>query len=1440
MPETAKNELSTAEFLAELRRRDVSCLVEGDRLRVSAPTEAVDAALRDELSRRKGEILAFLTNSRSEGPTRPPLRKRSLDGRAGLPLSFAQQRMWFLQQLDPESPAYNLQTSVPLPGPIDLAALRRSLTEVVRRHEILRTTFRLMGAEPVQVVEPPSRVALRTQDVGGASPEATEAAAWLARTQEVRRLFDLQRGPLFRTTLLRLGDDLYELLLTQHHIVTDGWSIAVLIEEILALYRDFRAGRGPSLSEPALQYADFAIAQREWLREDVVEAHLGYWRRQLAGLPALEMPTDRPRPPVQSTKGRVHWLELPKDLSAGLGALARGEGATLFMVLLAALDTLLRRYTGQSDVAVGTPSGSRSWVETERMPGLFLNTLVLRTDVSGNPSFLELLQRVKRVVLDASAHEELPFERLVEELQPTRDLSRAPLFQVLLILQNTPLEGLAARPREGQSLIAETGTSSFDLTLYLMDTADGLRGYIEYASALFDASTVARLASHFQTLLQAIVANPRQPILDLPLMSAGENEAVPGHAGATAVEYPASCVQDRIADVAARIGPRTAVVSGERSLTYGELDRRANQLAHRLARHGVGSGSLVGICLERSIEMVVGLLGILKAGAAYVPLDPAFPTARLAHVLADARLPLVLTEGALVDALPRTGVQRLFLDRHETLEGEPDDARGLPRVGLGDRAYVLYTSGSTGRPKGVEIEHRGLANFLCSMQNEPGIAESDVLVAVTTLSFDIAGLELYLPLLAGARLVVASREVAQDGPRLASLLSSSGATLLQATPATWRMLEESGWRGSPELTMLCGGEALPRELARTLRPRGRALFNLYGPTETTIWSTVHRVSSGDGPVPLGRAIANTRLHVLDERLRHVPPGVPGELWIGGHGVARGYLGRPDLTAERFLPDPFGGETGQRIYRTGDLVRRRVDGRLEYLGRTDEQAKVRGFRVELGEVEAALAQHPFVQSGAVVARDDSSGQKRLFAYFVVRPGHDPSATELRTFLGERLPAYMVPTGFARLDVLPLTPNGKVDRRALPEIAPSRPELGALVPPRTATEAELVHLWRDILRAGEVGVHDNFFELGGHSILATQMVSRLRDTLGVELPLRRLFETPTVAGVADWIADAQGGSREAEAAIPRLATEHGRPLSFGQERLWFLERMDPGSPTYNLSGAVRLRGALDRPALERSLQEVVRRHEALRATFADEAQGVVQRIGPSPIVPFDQSDLSGIAPEEREANARRLAEQESRRPFDLRSGPLFRARLLRLGEEDHVLVLVMHHIVSDAWSMGVLVREIGTLYRAFAAGEPSPLPELPVQYGDFAAWQRQALETEGLRGQLEYWKKQLGAGLPTLELPLDRPRPQQRMGAGGHEVFELPRPPGGCDGLHDAAGRLSGPAPPDLRPGRRGRGFTHLRAQPKRGGGPDRAVRQHAGPAHRLLRRSDVSRAAASGA
>jgi amino acid adenylation domain-containing protein len=829
-----------------------------------------------------------------------------------------------------------------------------------------------------------------------------------------------------------------------------------------------------------------------------------------------------------------------------------------------------------------------------------------------------------------------------------------------------------------------------------------------------------------------------------------------------------ACVHRLFEAQVARTPEATALACEGRTLSYHELNARANRLAHHLRALGVGREVHVGLCVDRSPEMVVGLLGILKAGGAYVPLDPAYPKGRLALMLEDAGAPVLLTEQRLREALPAGGARVVCLDSDGEGLDRRDEDNPAGDAAAGDLAYVIYTSGSTGRPKGVQVTHGALVSFLLAMRKLLAITPHDALLAVTTLSFDIAGLEIFLPLIVGARVELVPREVAGDGARLAARLDEPGITLLQATPATWRLLLEGGWAGKPALTMLCGGEALPRALADRLLEKGAALWNVYGPTETTIWSSAARVEPGDGPVPIGRPIAGTQMYVLDARLRPVPVGVTGELYIGGAGVARGYLGRPALTAERFLPDPFGTAAGARLYRTGDLARWRPDGSLECLGRIDHQVKIRGFRVELGEVEAALLRHPAVREAVVVAREDASGEQALVAYTVARPEAGLAAAELRRGLQETLPEYMVPSAFVALEALPLTPNGKVDRKALPPPGLARPSAGSFhVPPRGPIEEALAGIWGELLGRERVGVHDNFFDLGGHSLSATQLLARLRDTFAVEASLRDFLDEPTVAGLSRLVErELTAGAGLHVPPIGPVGRDGPVPASFAQQRLWFLDQLEPGSSAYNIPIAVRLIGALDGTALERALNEVVRRHEALRTTFASAAGVPRQVIAPSLIVPMPVTDLGGLPAERREDEALRRLREEAERPFDLARGPLVRAGLLRLGERAHVVLVTMHHIVSDGWSIGVLVREVAALYEAFQHGEPSPLPEPALQYADYAAWQREWLQGEVLRSQLDYWTGQL-AGVPALELPADRPRPPAMTGRGGERSLLLPR-------------------------------------------------------------------------
>jgi len=1278
--------------------------------------------------------------------------------------SFAQEQLWLVDRLTPGSAAYNFSWPLRLHGGLDADALARAVSELVRRHEALRTRFTAQDGQPMQIVEDSTVVMLSVVDVS-AEPDPELAARRLI-DEQTQTPFDLSTGPLLRVTLLRLGGDVHVLQIVVHHIVFDGVSKVVLYRDLGALYAAFASGRPSPLPEPAVQYADYAEWERSWLAGERLDRELAHWRAQLEGMPfVLELPTDRPRPPVASQRGARLRKAFPRDLREALEGLARAEGATFFVAVLAAFDVLLYRYTGQADVVVGAPVDTRGRPELEEVVGPFINAIVLRNDVSGSPSFRELVRRVHRRTLDAVEHKELPFERLVEALAPERDLSRHPLFQTLLAL-NPPETGLDLPGVKVEEIDPAWSAARVDLFLVLDDLAHGLEAIWEYSTDLFDAATIERMAEHFQRLLEAIVADPDLPIDRLGLLTQSERSRLTSGWNQTDAAIPERRLEVLIAEQAARTPGQVAVACEAATLTFAELDARANQLAHRLGALGVREHDLVGVCLPRSERLLVALLGTMKAGAAYVPIDPTYPPERQRFMLEDAQVRVLITEA---DVLPGPGAdgaggaggpEVLFLDRdRDQLDAEPVDPPE-PRGDPDGLAYVIYTSGSTGRPKGVEIQHRALVNFLTTMRERPGIEPDDVLVAVTTLSFDIAGLELYLPLIAGARVVIAPAQTTSDPRALAQLLQRSGATVMQATPTTWRMLLDGGWTGRPGLRALCGGEALAPGLADQLVACGVELWNMYGPTETTIWSTVQLIRTEGEPPSIGRPIANTSLFILDGCGEPAPIGVPGELHIGGAGLARGYRNRPELTAERFVADPFAARSGARLYKTGDLARYRSDGTVEFLGRLDQQVKLRGYRIELGEIEARLAEHPRVAAAAAAVHLGSAGEPELVAYVV--PSAEPvDAEELWQRLGQSLPAYMVPSSLVTLPALPLTPNGKLDRNALP--APEAGGAGprsAYVAPRTDPERAIAELWSEVLGVERIGVHDDFFELGGQSLLAARLMGRLDSRLGVELPLRALFESPTVAGLAARVpalpaavdpglsaaVDTVTATTESPPLVPMARV---RRASFAQERFWFIDQVAGSSGAYNISWPVRLRGGLDVASLQRALSEIVRRHEVLRTRFAAEEGRPMQVIDAPGAVTLELIDLSRQAdPEDR---ARRVVDQQTQAPFDVAQGSPLRALLIRLGSEDHILQIVIHHIAADGWSKAVLFGELGALYPAFADDRPSPLPELPVQYGDFAEWQRSWLQGERLERELAYWTAQLRGAPTVLELPSDRPRP-----------------------------------------------------------------------------------------
>ncbi|HEV3049755.1 MAG TPA: amino acid adenylation domain-containing protein, partial [Longimicrobium sp.] len=1138
-------------------------------------------------------------------PVLPPVVPTERTG--ALPLSFAQERLWFIDRLEPESAAYNVPVAWRVGGALDEAALERALGEIVRRHEALRTVFPEVDGSPVQVIAPFGGFVLPVEDLSGMSEADREAAVREHAREEARRAFDLSTGPLFRPALLRLGAEDRVLLLGMHHILTDQWSMGVLRRELSALYEAYRGGGESPLPELAVQYPDYAVWQREQLAGEVLDRQLAYWQERLAGAPELlELPTDRPRPAVQTYRGAIEGITLSGELLARLEALGRSEGATLFMTLLAAFQVLLGRYGGSEDVVVGSPISGRTRREVEELVGLFLNTLVLRTDLSGDPGFRTVLRRVRETTLGAFEHQEIPFERLVTELQPGRSLSYSPLFQVMFVLQEVERPGTAAGSLELRSLgVGSSGTSKFDLTLFTARHAGGLTAALEYNTDLFDRGTIQRMLGHLKGLLEEVAADADVRLSRLALMEDVERRQVVAEWNATDAAYPRErCAHELFEAQAERTPDAVALRHAGGSLTYGELEASANRLARHLRGLGVGPDARVGLCLERGPELMVGVLGILKAGGAYVPLDPAYPAERLAYMLKDSAARVLLTQASLVERLPAGGATVVRLDADAAEIGRESAERlGVP-VGPENLAYVIYTSGSTGRPKGVAMPHRPLVNLLAWQEESDRAPAGAVTLQFTSISFDVSFQEIFSTWCAGGTLVLTSEEIRADAPRLARLLEAERIERLFLPFVALQHLAEAsvelGIAPASLREVITAGEQLrvTEPIRRWFaRMPGCVLVNQYGPSETHVVSA--RLLEGEAAgwplLPsIGAPVANTQLYVLNQHLEPAPIGVPGELLLGGDAVARGYLERPGLTAERFIPDPFGA--GGRLYRTGDRARWLPGGEVEYLGRTDEQVKVRGFRIEPGEVEAALSDHADVRQAVVVVREDAPGDRRLVAYVVAGDSAAVSAAELRAHLKGRLPEYMVPSAVVMLESLPLTPSGKVARRALPAPEYAAAE-EAYVAPRTPTEEVLAGIWAEVLRLERVGVEESFFDLGGHSLLATRVVSRIREVFGVELPLRALFEGPTVAELALRVEEMRRAGSPVLPPVVPVERTGALPLSFAQERLWFIDRLEPGSATYNVPAALRLAGAMDERALERSLGEIVRRHEALRTVFAE---------------------------------------------------------------------------------------------------------------------------------------------------------------------------------------------------------------------------------------------------
>jgi aspartate racemase len=1059
----------------------------------------------------------LLLKQRLEGVAPPQANSVVVPKRPNMnsaPLSFAQRQMWVIDQMTPGNPAYSLPVGFRMFGPLDAAALEDSFNEIIRRHEALRTTFAVNYGEPLQVIHPELKLRINITKLDHLTREDRENRLQILASEESVKSFDLTRLPLIRVSLYCLGETDHVLIVNTHHIVVDGFSIGLMLDELNILYRAFTSGGVPSLPELAVQYADFAAWQRQTIGKGSYANQVEYWRKQLHGrLPVLELPCDKTRPAFQSFSGSNVFFTIPKALSEGLASVGAREGCTFFMTMLAAFRVLLKRYSNAEDIIVGTPIAARTPNEIAPLIGNFLNMAALRLELSGELTFIEALRKSRETALDAFSNSDLPFEIIVENLKFDRDPERNPIFQV--ILQVLPAKELKLGELQVRPYHFDLKTAQFDLSLHLYEEAEDYSARFEYCTDIFHADTIERMAANFIQLLEGIVCDPDRRISEISILAESERHQILGWNN-TLRSYPKEkCVHHLFEEMVSAAGDRCAVECDGGVLTYRELNAKANRLANYLVKSGVRPETFVGIHLDRSLELLVGLLGILKAGAAYVPLDPSFPEDRLAYMIEDAKISTVVTQVELLSALASSCRTAICLDR-EWGRIEREDAGNLntPLVST-NLAYTIYTSGSTGRPKGVMIEHRSAVNFLSSMQKEPGFNENDVLLAVTTVSFDIAAMELFLPLITGGRIVMARKDEVIDGHLLLKLIERSGVTTLQATPATWKLLIDSGWTSTHHLRMLCGGEPLPRELANKMLERGGELWNMYGPTETTIWSSVRKIELGTDPVLIGSPIANTQFYIVDQKMRPVPIGVPGELLIGGDGLSRGYLNRQELTAERFVENPF-LSSEHRVYKTGDLARFRSNGGIEFLGRLDSQVKVRGFRVELGEIEQCLIQHAGVCDAVVLTWDDANRDRRLVAYFVRETGAKASVSEFREFLQQKLPSYMIPSFFVEMEAFPLTPNGKIDRRSFPEPENSKLESNAgYAAPESELELQLAGIWRKALNVERIGANDNFFELGGHSLLAARLFAQIERKLGVNLPLAILFQAPSIRQLSEKI-------------------------------------------------------------------------------------------------------------------------------------------------------------------------------------------------------------------------------------------------------------------------------------------------------------------------------------
>ncbi|MFN6154496.1 MAG: amino acid adenylation domain-containing protein [Dolichospermum sp.] len=1262
-----------------------------------------------------------------------------------LPLSLTQQRFWFLDQMEGANPAYNIVRVLNLQGSLNFTGLEGAIATIINRHETLRTSFEIADGKPIQIIADKLAFTLPIIDLQELAEDQKTAGAQRLTTNEYLRPFALTESSLLRVRLIQLGAKSHQLLIIMHHIISDAWSVGNFLQELSVIYSALTAGLPSPLPKLSIQYADYAYWQRQWLEN---QPALDYWKQQLADIPAvIELPTDQSRTAIQTFRGDLQKFQFDSQLTHKLKNLSQKSGSSLFMTLLTAFVILLSRYSGQEDIIIGSPISNRNRVALEPLIGFFVNTLVLRTRLEGNPTFIELLQQVRQMALDAYAHQDVPFDQLVETLQPQRHLSHSPLFQVMFVLQNSPSSKLELRDLQVTQIELQRATAgaNFDLTLSMQEKDSELGteliGAFEYNANLFNADTIARMVESFHTLIEAVVANPQERIRTLPLLTASQEHQLLVEWNNTVTDYPQKSIHQLFEEQVEKTPDAVALVFEDQQLTYKQLNLQANKLAHYLQFLGVEPEILVGVYLERSLEMIVGYLGIFKAGGAYVPLDPNYPPERLNYMVADSQMSIILTHSSLLPHLSLTLEQSqtkiICWDKDFEIEIASQSCDNpINNFTPENLAYVIYTSGSTGRPKGVLIQHSGLLNLVFWHLNNFQVKSSDRTTQLAGTAFDAAVWELWPYLVVGASIYLIKSEFLLSPEILQEKLTSHHITISFIPTPLAEQLCLLPWSENTTLrTMLTGGDRLNSYPSNKLPFK---FFNNYGPTENTVVTTSGQIlpeASDSKFPPIGLPIANTQVYILDRYLQLLPIGVYGEIYIGGLSLARGYLNRPDLTSERFIANPF--VANERLYKTGDLGRYLPDGNIDFLGRIDHQVKIRGFRIELGEIETVLSQHPQVQQVVVIVREDHPENKYLTAYIVSKT-ETLTSSELRQFLKGNLPEYMIPAAFVMLKALPLTPNGKVDRRILPKPETTNLALEtAFVAPVTALETKLAEIWCTVLHREQVGIYDNFFELGGHSLLITSVISRIREHFSIVLPLRSLFTAPTIAELSQVIIAHILDAITVDTLPPLVpqARDTCIPLSFAQESIWYLQQLAPESCAYNSFFILRFTGSLSATALESSFNEIIRRHEILRTGFTIVEGQPVQVISPSLTIRLEIIDLQNLPLIERTSVAERLAALQYNHHFDLALVPLIKTTLLRLTPEEHWLTINMHHIITDGWSFGLLLEELGILYAAFVNGLPSPLPELPVHYADFTLWQRQYFNEKVIEKQLAYWLQKL---------------------------------------------------------------------------------------------------------